>query len=78
MCSDLVPFLDDYRGHELIAFYTFAITMAYLAVAMRFVSQRISRGKIGLDDYLVVVALVSFLSRRTPLEADLPVTGLEC
>lgn len=58
MCSDLVPSLNDYRGHELIGFYTFAITVAWLAVAMRLMSQRISRAKLSLDDYLVIVALV--------------------
>lgn len=58
MCGSLVPSLNDYRGQELIGFYTFAITLAYLAVVMRFISQKISGSKIGPDDYLVVVALV--------------------
>lgn len=58
MCGNLVPSLNDYRGQELVGFYVFAITLAYLAVLLRFISQRISRAKIGLDDYLVLVALV--------------------
>lgn len=58
MCGDLVPYLNDYRGEELIAFYTIAIALAYIAVIMRFVSRKVASSKIGLDDYLVVVALV--------------------
>jgi hypothetical protein len=58
MCGNLVPSLNDYRGHELIGFYTFAITLAYVAVVMRFISRKISASKIRLDDHLVVIALV--------------------
>lgn len=69
MCGGLVPSLNDYRGHELLGFYVFAITLAYLAVMMRFVSQRIARLKIGADDYLVVVALVRHVLERITLDS---------
>ena len=58
MCANLVPSLNDYRGNQLIGFYVAAISLAYLAVAMRLASQKISGVKVGLDDYLVIVALV--------------------
>lgn len=58
MCGKLVPSLNDYRGQDLIGFYVFAITLAYIAVAMRFISTKISGAKYRLDDYLVIVALV--------------------
>lgn len=64
MCGRLVPSLNDYRGHELIGFYVFAITLAYIAVVMRFVSQKISGARIGLDDYLLLVALVRYVPGR--------------
>ena len=64
MCGHLVPSLNDYRGQELVGFYVFAITLAYIAVAMRFISQKISGARNGLDDYLVIVALVRHASGR--------------
>lgn len=63
MCGKLVPSLNDYRGQELVGFYVFAITLAYLAVAMRFISQKISGATYRLDDYLVIVALVRHVPR---------------
>ena len=62
LCGYLVPSLNDYKGGELIGIFTTIMVLATLAVVARFVSRHIAAAKIGVDDYLILVALVRSLN----------------
>lgn len=58
MCGDLVPSLNKNRSKELIASFSIVLGLVWLAVALRFISRRVAAAKLGLDDWLILVALV--------------------
>ena len=48
----------DNRGPSLIAAYTTCLSLAYIAVFLRFLSRRTSRNALKADDWMLVVGLV--------------------
>ena len=51
---------DNNQGAKLLAVTVVFLTLATLAVIFRFVSRRIKRVKLAADDYMIIVALVSY------------------
>lgn len=51
----------DNKTKAFIAGNAICLLAAFIAVVLRFASRRIARAKIGVDDYLIVVALVDEL-----------------
>lgn len=47
------------RGPHLVRVCAIAITLSAVAVALRFVSRRSSKVRLGWDDWLVFIALVN-------------------
>ena len=52
------------RGVELLVIAVVILSLATLAVALRFVSRRIKRVRWAADDYMIIVALVSYDSSQ--------------
>ena len=50
--------IGDNKGPSLIAAYAVCISLAYVAVFLRFISRRIGKNALLADDWMVVVALV--------------------
>lgn len=61
LCVAAVPKLVENRGNDLVATITVMLVIATLAVLLRLYARRISRSKLGVDDYLILVALVHLL-----------------
>lgn len=57
-CGDLVPSLNKSRSDEIIAFYTVVLGLAWIAVALRFFARKVAAAKLGMDDWLILIALV--------------------
>ncbi|KAL8650348.1 MAG: hypothetical protein Q9210_003872 [Variospora velana] len=58
LCVAAVPNLVENRGNDLVATITVMLVIATLAVLLRLYARRISRSKLGVDDYLILVALI--------------------
>lgn len=58
LCTSAAPSLNDNRGLDIIAATTVTTVLAFLAVVLRFVSRHISAAKFGMDDVMILVALV--------------------
>ena len=56
------------RGVELLVIAVVILSLATLAVALRFVSRRIKRVRWAADDYMIIVALVSYYSSQRLFE----------
>lgn len=50
--------INDNRGPDLIATYSICISLAYIAVILRFIARRAGRNALLWDDWMIVVALV--------------------
>jgi hypothetical protein len=51
----------DNKTKAYIAGNAICLVAAFIAVVLRFASRRVARAKIGIDDYLIVIALVEEL-----------------
>ena len=51
-------YLEAYIGHELVAVAVMFIVLDIICVALRITARYLSKTSIGLDDYLVVPALI--------------------
>ena len=58
LCVRVLPSLNDDRGSEIIAVVAVMTVVATIAVVLRLLGRRISAAKYGVDDFLIVVALV--------------------
>ncbi|KAL8922146.1 MAG: hypothetical protein Q9208_005341 [Pyrenodesmia sp. 3 TL-2023] len=58
LCVAALPSLLESRGKELVATVTVMLIIATIAVILRLYARRISRSKLGVDDYLIIVALI--------------------
>lgn len=59
------------RGPEIVVSLAIMLTVAYIAVGLRFISRRIVRVKLSYDDWVIVIGLVC----RAGLPAVSPVGG---
>ena len=59
LCVGAIPSLADSKQSELTVTISILIVLATLAVLLRFYCKRIIKGKLGPDDYTILVALVS-------------------
>ena len=64
ICIQAVPWLNDNRGPEVVAAITIMTVLATIAVIMRYMARRISNLKFGMDDWLIVVALVRTICKN--------------
>ena len=62
LCTAAVPSLNDSRQPEILAAVIVMMALSTIAVVLRLVSRRISAARFGIDDGLMVLALVSFPS----------------
>ncbi|KAL8866696.1 MAG: hypothetical protein Q9174_006145, partial [Haloplaca sp. 1 TL-2023] len=58
LCTAAVPSLLDNRGGGLVATITILLIIAILAVVLRLWARKISRVRLGADDYWIIVSLV--------------------
>lgn len=58
LCVAAVPSLVESRGNELVTTIVVMMVIASIAVLLRLYARRISKSKIGVDDVLIIVALV--------------------
>jgi hypothetical protein len=61
LCTTAVPSLKDSLQAETVASLVVMMILAALAVILRLVSRKISAAKFGIDDALIIVALVNIL-----------------
>lgn len=57
-CGDLVPSLNYSRSHQVILSFTIVLSLVWIAVALRFIARRVASTRTGLDDWLILLALV--------------------
>lgn len=55
------------RASAIIISHAVLLPLAVIAVVARFIARRLCKAHIGLDDYMIVVALVRLSCRRTLL-----------
>ena len=67
ICVAAVPWLEDNRGPEIVGAITTLTVLATIAVVLRFLGRNISGAPCGVDDWLMLFALVSERSPREPL-----------
>ncbi|KAL8751681.1 MAG: hypothetical protein Q9184_005993 [Pyrenodesmia sp. 2 TL-2023] len=58
LCVAALPSLLESRSKELVATVTVMLIIATIAVILRLYARRISRSMLGVDDYLIIVALI--------------------
>ena len=58
LCTTAIPALNDSRQPEILASLIVMMVLSVLAVVLRLVSRRISAAKFGIDDALIIIALV--------------------
>ncbi|KAL8868570.1 MAG: hypothetical protein Q9174_004905, partial [Haloplaca sp. 1 TL-2023] len=58
LCVQVLPSLSDDRGSEIIAAVAVMTVVATIAVVLRLLGRRISAAKYGVDDFLIIVALI--------------------
>lgn len=68
---ELGPDQDNLR-HVVITATCFALTLSTVSVALRLLCRRITKTKVFLDDYLIIVALVGCLSPHTEQIITIP------
>ena len=66
LCTAAVPSLNDSRQAEILAAVIVMMALSTIAVVLRLISRKISAARIGIDDGLMVLALVSL-----PIQASL-------
>ena len=59
ICAKAVPWLNENRGPAFVAAITILTVLATIVVILRVIARRISKLKFGMDDWLIVLALVS-------------------
>ena len=57
-CGDLVPSLNDSRSRQVIISFTIVLSLVWIAVALRFIARKVASTRTGLDDWLILFALV--------------------
>ncbi len=60
LCTAAVPSLNDSRQPEILAAVIVMMALSTIAVVLRLISRKISAARFGIDDGLIVLALVSF------------------
>ena len=65
LCSKALPSLKDNKGPEVDAVVITIMVLATIAVSLRLIARRVSPKKYGMDDLLIVFALVR--DRHLPL-----------
>lgn len=60
ICIEAVTWMNDNRGPEIVAATATLTVLATIAVILRFLARRIAKAPYGIDDWLILVALVSF------------------
>ena len=58
LCSTALPSLKDSRGPEVDAVVITIMVLATIAVSLRLIARRVSPNNYGMDDLLIVLALV--------------------
>ena len=66
LCTAAVPSLNDSRQAEILAAVIVMMALSTIAVVLRLISRKISAARIGIDDGLMVLALVSL-----PIQASI-------
>lgn len=64
LCLQVVPSLGDSRESTVLGSIITLLTLATLAVMLRFAGRQVSAAKFGIDDVLIVLALVSLLNSK--------------
>lgn len=59
MCAAAVPSLKDSRTSEAVSAIVVTWSLAFVTVILRWASRKISTTKLGMDDYLTFVSIVS-------------------
>ena len=65
LCTAAEPSLNDSRQSEILAAVIVMMALSTIAVVLRLISRKISAARIGIDDGLMVLALVNFLNRAS-------------
>lgn len=60
-CVGSLPSLNDSRQTEIIAIVTIMMVASTVSVILRMVARQMSSAKYGLDDVLIIIALVRFM-----------------
>ncbi|KAL8675893.1 MAG: hypothetical protein Q9186_007527 [Xanthomendoza sp. 1 TL-2023] len=58
LCQSLIPSLNDSRQTEIVVIIAVMTVVSTVAVILRLLARRVSAAKYGVDDFLIVVALV--------------------
>ena len=58
LCLSVIPSLDDSRGREIVSVVAVMTVVSTIAVILRLIGRRISAAPYGVDDFLIIVALV--------------------
>ena len=64
LCTAAVPSLNDGRQPEILAAMIVMMALSTIAVVLRLISRKISAARYGVDDGLIVLALVSISNQR--------------
>ena len=64
LCTAAVPSLNDSQQPEILAAVIVMMALSTIAVVLRLISRKISAARFGIDDGLMVLALVSFLNQE--------------
>ena len=64
LCTAAVPSLNNSRQTEILAAVIVMMALSTTAVVLRLISRKISAARFGIDDGLMVLALVSFTNQR--------------
>ena len=70
LCVSAVPRLNDSRQPEVLAAIIVMMVLAIAAVVLRLIARRLSAARLGIDDFLILVALVHSLQSLSPLISD--------
>lgn len=58
LCQSIIPSLNDSRQTEIVAIIAVMTVVSTISVILRLLGRRVSAAKYGVDDFLIVVALV--------------------
>ena len=58
LCQSVIPSLNDSRQTEIVAIVAVMTVVSTVAVILRLLGRRVSVAEYGIDDFLIVVALV--------------------
>ena len=59
ICTKEVPWLNDNRGPEIVTAITIMTLLAIISVILRSIARRVTNIAFGIDDWLIVVSLVT-------------------